>query len=664
MSQDEKIIETKDQMPKEKTVSEEASIRSGNAFPTTVNGWIIWIVALAFALFHLYTALTGSLLALYQRSIHFAFAGFLVFFICPSKISGKRSRIPLKMWDIFLSLCAVIPILYLVLNEEIIINRFYYIEDLAWYEYLFCAMMILAILEGTRRKMGIALPIIAIVSMVYMLLGRYLPGFLGNGGFSTIAFVDTLYMTTEGPFGVALGASATYVVLFVIFGSFLEYSGVGEYFIKVARTLTKNSVGGPAKAAVISSCLFGSISGSTIANVATTGQITIPLMKKSGYSAEFAGAVEAVASTGGQIMPPVMGAAAFVMAEYTGIPYGRIILAAAIPGVLYYLAVFVMVHFEAKRLGLLPDKNTDPTLTFKHLIKDIYLFIPLVILVIFLILGYSATYAVLRALLAIFIVSLFKKETRLGLRRILNCLVDGAKGCVTVALACACAGIVVGIVNYTGLGTRFSSLISSVAGNSLLLALVLTAIASLILGMGLPTTPAYIIVATLLVPTIRSFGVSVLAAHLFSFYFANVSAITPPVALAAYTAAGLSGASPIKTGYKAFALGIASYMVPFLFVYNPILLFEYSSVVVLIQAIFTSCLGIIFLGVAAEGFFYRSQRVIERILVGIGAICLIDPGAVTDLIGIAILLILIVPQIIHEIRRRKAEKVLKETSAS
>lgn len=635
--------------------AEKPAVRAGEKMPTTVKGWIIWVIALAFACFHLYTAINGSLLALYQRSIHFAFAGFLVFMLYPSNFKHAGLRVVGKIWDVVLSLCAVIPVLYLVLNQDMIINRFYYIEALKWYEYLFCGMFLLAILEGTRRQMGKALPIIAIVAMIYMLFGRYLPGFLGNGGFSTIAFVDTLYTTTEGPFGIALGASATFVVLFVIFGSFLEYSGVGDYFIRVARTLTKNSVGGPAKAAVISSCLFGSISGSTIANVATTGQITIPLMKRSGYDGVFSGAVEAVASTGGQIMPPVMGAAAFVMAEYTGLPYGKIILAAMIPGILYYLAVFVMVHFEAKKLGLKPAGESGEELTLKSLVKDCYLFIPLVVLVICLIMGYSATFAVLRALLAIFVVSLFKKETRLGFKRILNCLVSGAKGCINVALACACAGIVVGIVNYTGLGTRLSSLLSTVAGNSLLVALVLTAVAALILGMGLPTTPAYIIVATLLVRTIKGFGVSNMAAHLFAFYFANVSAITPPVALAAYTAAGLSGASPIKTGYRAFALGIASYIVPFLFVYNPVLLFEFESIWPLVQAIITSCIGICFLAIASEGYFYRKQRIWERILLGVAAICLVDSGTVTDLIGIVVLVVVALPQIIAEMKNKRKQ---------
>lgn len=628
----------------------------GTKLPDNFRDWLIWSIALAFALFHMYTALRGSMLALYQRAIHFAFAGCLVFMVCPSKSKSKATKIPLMIWDIFLSLCAIIPVMYLVLNENIIINRFYYIQALEWYEYLFCGMFLLAILEGTRRKMGMALPIIAIIAMIYMLFGRYLPGFLGNGGFSPIAFVDTLYMTTEGPFGIALGASATFVVLFVIFGSFLEFSGVGEYFIRVARTLTQNAVGGPAKAAVISSCLFGSISGSTIANVATTGQITIPLMKKNGYSGEFAGAVEAVASTGGQIMPPVMGAAAFVMAEYTGLSYGQIILAAMIPGILYYVAVFVMVHYEAKRLGLVPDNSAEGKLTFKALLKDAYLFLPLVVLVVFLIMGYSATFAVLRALLTIFIVSLFKKQTRLGFKRILNCLVKGAKGTITVALACACAGIVVGIVNYTGLGTRFSSLMSAVAGNSLFLALILTAFASLILGMGLPTTPAYIIVATLLVRTIKSFGVSTIGAHLFAFYFANVSAITPPVALAAYTAAGLSGASPIKTGYKAFSLGIASYIVPFLFVYNPVLLYDFDSVFLLLQAIVTSVIGIVFLAIASEGYMERPQKIWERILLGIAAICMVDSGSVTDLVGLAIIAVIAGPQIIMSIKTKKQNK--------
>lgn len=636
-------------------VEEEIFVRKGDTLPTNFKEWVIWIIALSMALFHMYTAISGSLLALYQRSIHFAFAGCLVFLLCPTKVKTNKLTVPAKALDVFLILCAILPVAYIIINEDMIINRFYYIESLHWYEYAFCIMLLIAVIEGARRQMGIALPIIAIISMIYMLFGRYLPGFLGNAGFSTIAFVDTLYLTTEGIFGIALGASATFVILFVIFGTFLEYSGVGEYFIRVARTLTKNSVGGPAKAAVISSCLFGSISGSTIANVATTGQITIPLIKKNGYTSEFAGAVEAVASTGGQIMPPVMGAAAFVMAEYTGISYGNIILAAMIPGILYYVAVFVMVHFEAKKLGLLPDKTANSSLTFRALLKDMYLFIPLVILVVYLILGYSPTFAVLRALLTVFIVSLFKKETRLSFKRILNCLVIGAKGCVNVALACACAGIVVGIVNYTGVGTRLSSLMSEVAGSSLFLALFITAIAALILGMGLPTTPAYIIVATLLVRTIMGFGVPTLAAHLFAFYFANVSAITPPVALAAYTAAGLSGASPIKTGYKAFALGAASYIIPFLFVYNPVLLFQFDSVLILFQAIITSLIGIYFLGIAAEGYFYRKQRIWERLVLAAAAISLVDPGLVTDLIGLTILAVVALPQIIKE---KKAKKIV------
>lgn len=617
---------------------------------------VAFVIALIYACFHLYTAVTGTLIAIYQRSIHFMFAAVLVFLLYPSRLKKEAKGI----WgvlegaaDMLLIACAVIPVGYLYFNEKWLISRFFYIEKLTWYQYLFCIMLIVSVLEGTRRKLGKALPMIACAAMAYMLLGRYLPGMLGNGGFSTVAFVDTLYTTTEGIFGTALGASSTFVILFVIFGSFLEASGVGDYFIKVAMALTQKSCGGSAKAAVISSCLFGSISGSAIANVATTGQITIPMMKRNGYGDVFSGAVEAVASTGGQIMPPVMGAVAFIMAEYTGIPYGKILVAALVPALLYYTAVFIMVHLEAKKLGLRPITETNEELGLNRLIRSAYLFLPLVVLVFLLIKGYSATYACIYSLIAIVAVSMVKKETRIGPKAFIHCLVKGAKGCTGVAMACACSGIVVGIVNYTGIGTRLSSALVQVSGNMLILGLVFTAVSCLVLGMGLPTTPSYIVVATLLVPTLIKMGITTLGAHLFAFYFANVANITPPVALAAYTAAGLSGASPMKTGYRAFKLGIAAYIVPFMFALNSALLLDMSlGVAVIVQAVATGFIGIFCLAAAAEGYMMTQLKIWQRTALVAAAVLMVNTGTVTDLAGIILAGVTLVPVWLSQERRK------------
>ncbi len=613
---------------------------------------LIAAVALAFAVFHLWTACRGSLMAVYQRGVHFMFASTLLFLMAPTKTKSKAVNLVV---DIIFLACSILPIVYLLMNEKWLINRFFYIEEFTVYQYALCAMMIVAILESTRRKLGKALPIIAIIAMFYMLFGKYLPGALGNGGFSTIAFVDTLYTTTEGVFGSALGASATYVILFIIFGSFLEASGVGDYFINVAMLLTRRSKGGPAKASVISSALFGSISGSAIANVATTGQITIPIMKKAGYDSDYAGAVEAVASTGGQIMPPVMGAVAFIMAEYTGIPYVKILKAALVPALLYYTAIFIMVHLEADRLGLKPQSNERMSKAERDLLfSGAYLFIPLIVLVGGLVLGYSATYSCLFSMVSVIVVSMFKKETRLTPTMIIQCLINGAKGCVGVALACACSGIVVGIINYTGVGTRLSSALVALSGNSTILALLLTAVSCLILGMGLPSVPSYIVVATLLVPCLVKMGVTLMGAHLFAFYYSSIANITPPVALAAYTAAGLSGGSPMKTGYKAFLLGIAAYIVPFMFAINPALLLDSSiSYLVLIQGVITAFIGVACLAAAVEGQMKGKLKVYQRALLLAASLLMVYTGTLTDIIGLVLVGIVIVTLII----KNKAEKV-------
>ncbi|MDK2816848.1 MAG: hypothetical protein PWR22_1477 [Moorella sp. (in: firmicutes)] len=599
----------------------------------SIGNKLLNIICLAFAFFQLYTAAFGNLDSLRQRSIHLLFAASLVFILVPA--SKKSSRKKLSLFDITMLICILAPIGYLLLNHNAILNRMYYVTPLEWYEYLFGAMIVVAVLEGTRRIMGPALPVVAIVAITYGFLGQYIPGNFGHSGFNLVEMIDQIYFTTEGIFGVPLGVSATYVILFIIFGAFLQKSGIADYFMDVASALTGRTRGGPAKMAVVASGLFGSISGSALANVATTGQITIPMMKKIGYRPHFAGAVEAVASTGGQIMPPVMGAAVFIMSEYTGIPYITILKNAILPAILYYAAVMFMVHLEAVKTGL-KSLSSDELPKIRNLWKRLYLFIPLVVIVGTLVTGFSPMYAVLVSLVSILLVAAIKPETRMGIKAIGQSLINGVRGALEVAMACACAGIIVGIASYTGLGLKITSVLIDVAQGNFTLALIITMVATLILGMGLPTTPAYIVVAALMVPALIKLNITTIAAHLFAFYFANIANITPPVALAAYTAAGLANADAFKTGITAFKLGIAAYIVPFMFVFNPALLLIGISPAALVQAAITSMVGVYFLAAATEGWLRGKTNLLERLLLFGASVMLINPGILTDLMGLVL----------------------------
>ncbi|MGI6668471.1 MAG: TRAP transporter permease [Acetivibrionales bacterium] len=620
---------------------------------TTIKDKIIWVIALAFGIFHIYRGIIGPMEAIYQRSIHYMFAGILVFLIIPTTI--KKFKKTGLIIDIILALCAALPVIYLIINRENLIYRFYYFQPLAWYEYALCVMLVIAVLEGARRRMGKALPIIAMVFIVYFIFGKYIPGMFGHSGFTPVQIVDTLYLTTEGIFGTALGASSTFVVLFVMFGAFLEGSGVGNYFTRIALTATRRSIGGPCKTSIISSSLFGTISGSSVANVVADGHITIPLMKKAGYKGSYAGAVEAVASTGGQITPPVMGSAVFIMSEITGIPYNKIIIAAALPAFLYYYSVFLMVHYESIKLKIRVLKM-DSGDTVKTLLKQVYLLTPIVMLVVILMMGYSPTRAVLWSMVVLIAISFVDFKKHMTFKQILDCIAEGGKGTIGVAMACACAGIVVGIVNYTGLGLKLSALLLSMAQNQLWLALLITAITALILGMGLPTTPAYIVVATLLVPTIIKMGVPLLAAHLFAFYFANISAITPPVALAAYAAAGISGDDPVETGFTAFRLAMVSYIVPFIFAYNPSLLLMGDSLLELVFVVIFALVGAYYLAVSIVGYISRPIAWWKRIIIFAASILLIYPEMLTSVIGLAAGGIFVLPEYV---KYRKVLPALK-----
>lgn len=449
-----------------------------------------------------------------------------------------------------------------------------------------------------------------------------------------------MYLGTEGIFGIPLGVSATFVFMFILFGSVLEQTGMGKFIIDLSMALAGWSTGGPAKVAVVSSGLMGSISGSSVANVCTTGMFTIPLMKSVGYKPHFAGAVEAVASTGGQIMPPVMGAAAFIMAQFMGVPYVQVALAAVVPALLYYFAVIVQVHFEASRLGFrgLPREQLPSVL--RLLRQKGHLLIPLIGIVYFLIGGFTPLKAAYNGILISFVVSWLNKETRLTLPRLIAALESGARSALGVACACATVGIIVGTATLTGLGLRIASAIVTLAGGNLLLTLLFTMVACILLGAGLPTTANFIVTSTMAAPALFQLGVSPMAAYMFVLYFGIAADLSPPVALAAYAGAGIAGAEPMKTGVTAMKLALAGFIVPFIYVYNPILVLVDFSFVPFALAVGTAMLGVVLLGMSTIGYFRGVLSLWKRALAFVGAILLLIPGWQSDLLGIVILVLL------------------------
>jgi len=598
-----------------------------------------WI-AIAMSSYHLYPGAFGAPEALLHRSIHLMFTMVLIFFLYP--FSKEKGAYISRLGDFALLGIALGGILYLFFNYEYFISRYPYVHPLSAADMAVGILFVLALLEAARRSIGLAMPITAISFLIYAYVGPYLPGLMRHAGFNTEVIIDQLYMTTEGIFGIPLGVSATYVILFVIFGVFLEKSGTGQFFMELAAATTGKAAGGPGKIAVVSSGLFGTISGSAVANVMVTGQFTIPMMKRTGFQPHFAGAVEATASTGGQIMPPVMGAAAFVMAEFMGIPYLTVCKHAIIPAILYYLSVFMAVHFEALRTDLRGMLEAPPRLATVLLSRG-HLLLPVVVMLYILFQGYTPMYACIFSIITAILLANVKKETRMGLKKILNALEEGAKGALQVACACACAGIIIGIVNLTGLGLKFTGFVLYLAGESLAPALLFTMIAGIILGMGLPTTAAYIVMAALLVPGLVKLGIVPIAAHMFAFYYAIISAITPPVALAVYAGAGLAGSNIWKTGLAAVRIGAPGFIIPFMFAYEPSLLFVGSAWQIL-STFITASIGVIMLAGGLIGWFAWKTNMVERLLLVAGAVLLIQPGIYTDIVGLIFLGIVIVLQ--------------------
>ena len=608
------------------------------------------ILAICFVAFHLYTAAFGTMPGIAQKSIHLGFL-LVIFYINAMVDSEKRwEQIFLGIMALFaLGGCAYITILdeNLQLRAGIV-----YASDI-----LFAILLIIAIFEACRRKMGNPLVIITLVFVAYAFLGKYIPGFLNQPGMTLKKFTSLVYLTTDGIFGSPLYASASYVVLFVLLGAIMSVSGIGDYMTNLATSLFGHMRGGPAKVAVVASGFFGSIRGSPTANVIGTGTFTIPMMKKNGFEPEFAAAVEATASTGGAIMPPIMGSTAFIMAEMLGIPYTAVAKAALIPAILYFLAVLFGVDIYAAKHGLkgIPRSQLPKV---RSMLKQIYMLAPLIFLI-FCMAVFNMT--IVRSGLLTIIVTLVLVEinpkTRMTKEQWLQIPVQTVKSAVSVGIACAMAGIISGVIMGSGLGYRISSILTSVAGTSMLLLLVLTMVVSLIMGMGVPTTAAYLVLASLVAPTMIQLGIPPLAAHMFIFYFGCISSITPPVALAAYAGAGLAGCDPNKTGYKAFRLAFCSFLMPYLFVYNPVLLME-GGVLDILWSLVTALIGAYLLASGFEGFFFRwSLKWFERPLMILGAVMLIVPGMVTDLVGIAI----IVVEFVTEFMFKRSEKFVPVT---
>ena len=610
----------------------------------TLAAWAITAVGLAMSGFHLYVAFFGPPDAYVLRSTHLGFALTLAFLILPWRASGEIDR-P-RWFDLLLLLGALAATGYPIVFNDYIVNRMYYVDPLRPADFLLGVAMILLLLEAARRAVGLALPLTAVLFLAYAF-------FVGDFGLEIL--LDQLYLTTEGVFGIPTSVSATYVMLFILFGTLVERSGTGRLFMDFAMSLTGHSAGGPAKVACITSGLFGSVSGSAVANVMTTGTFTIPLMKRIGYRPGFAGAVEAVASTGGQIMPPIMGAAAFVMAEFLGVSYLSVAAFALLPALLYYVALFAAVHFEAKRTGMQGLPRSELPRLRQVLLERGHLFLPLLIIIGVLLSGYSAPFAALCGIVSVVPTALLRRTTRKEIRlgTLLEALVAGARNTVSVALACACAGIVIGVITLTGLGIDFTGLVLAASQNSLVLALVLTMVAGIILGMGMPTTPAYIVQVALLVPAIVKLGIAVEAAHMFVFYYAILSAITPPVAMAVYAANGISRAGLWDSGLTALKLGATGYIVPFMFVFGPALLLIGPWTTVALTVV-TAVTGVVCLAAGLTGYLLGAATLWQRVLLVSAALVLIKPGLTSDAVGLLCLGLVLASQLWLRPRRAAA----------
>lgn len=592
------------------------------------------VMAIFMSLYHLYSSGIKMLPQIQHKAIHLSLALALTYFIFPATASQKKK---LPWYDILFVILSLVIGLYITFDYQ---NLIYRIGEPNAIDLFLGAAAILLVLEATRRTMGWPLVIVALIALGYAAFGHLIPGQLGHKAYSISRIIEHMFMTSEGIYGVAIYVTSTFVFIFILMGALLGETGGAQAFIDLAFSLTGRFRGGPAKAAIIGSGLMGTISGSSFANVAGTGTFTIPLMKSVGYKPHFAGGVEAAASSGGQIMPPIMGAAAFIMAEMTGVPYRQLIIHAIIPAVLYYISVFLMVDIEAAKLGLSGlSKEELPKIyeVFKR--GGLLLLAPFSIFYMLLV-GYSPIKASFTAVIIVFIVSTLRKETRLSPKKLAIALEKGARGALSVIAACAVAGLIVGTVTLTGLGLKFADLIVMLANGNLYMALVLTMFAAIIMGMGMPTTALYIILGSMVAPALVQLDVPVVASHLFIFYFGCMAAVTPPVALSSYLAAAIAKADSVKTAFAGLKLASSAFILPFVFALSPELILINSTPGKTAKIVISALVGVFALASSLENHFFIKTKKYESMLLFVSALMLIIPGIITDIIGFVLIVVI------------------------
>lgn len=640
--------------------------------------YITVLVSIAFCVFQLYATLSGHIPAQIVRASHLAFVQFLAFLLFPAAKSMPKDTLPL--YDVFLAFVGAGCWCYYIINFESIVRRAgaYTPIDIA-----VGVLGIIILFESCRRIVGLPIMIIAGSFILYAFIGKYLPGFLNHRGYKLTRVVSHLYYTTEGIMGTPIGACSTFIFLFILFGAFLEKTGIGQFFIDSCNAIAGGASGGPAKVAVLSSALLGTVSGSSVSNTVGSGSFTIPMMKRLGYRGEFAGAVEAAASTGGQLMPPIMGAAAFLMAESVGLPYITVVKAAIIPALLYFAGIFITVHLEAHKLGLkgLPKEEIPRFLPL--FLSRGYMILPLAVIILFLCSGKTATYSALMGIVSIIVIAIVVsfvdvakgKKPRFTLDDLVQVLCAAARGVISVAIACGMAGIIIGVVTLTGLGLKLGAGLVVLAHGKLFITLLLTMISSIILGMGAPTTANYLITSTITAGAIVNcvYGQvsptpeQLLPAHMFAFYFGIIADVTPPVALAAIAGAAIAKARPMRTAVNATKLAIGAFIVPYMFIYNPAMLMIGANALSILGITVTALLGMFAISVGLEGYAFahtgflnnfnvseklkKSMSVVERLCFLGAGLCCIDPHPITDICGVIILAVLIAMQIF---RRKKA----------
>ena len=660
---------------KQRIAEAERLVKEAEFGARSLRGWSFYLaggLALSMTAFQLWTAATGALPGVLQRSIHLTFAIALVFIFYPAVKSARHGRLP--WYDLILAVASAYAAVYVTLHHQALLSRVGIPdpEDVAM-----GALLIVLVLEGTRRAVGLWLPAITCVFLLYAFVGPWMPEVFSHRGYTVRRVVGQLYLTTEGIFGIPLGVSSTFVFAFVLFGALLERTGAGEYLIRIAFSLVGHTRGGPAKVAVVASAFMGTVTGSSIANTATIGSMTIPLMKRVGFKPEVAAGIETAAGGNGQIMPPVMGAAAFVMAEWLRIPYLEIAKAAALPAIIDQLALLGAVHLLALKHGIRGLPRADLPRFLPTVLSGLHYVIPVVVLLYYLIVKeytpLTSAFMALVAATSTFLIASFVQGLRRrpvvpgepnaegpgpamaeALFRLVQASYRGARNMASVALTCACAGIIVGIVTLTGVGLNLSFIVVDLASGSLYLGLFLTMLACLVLGMGVPTTPTYIIMATLCAPALVLLGeqqgvaIPIIAVHLFVFYFGILADDTPPVGLAAYAAAGIAGSDPIRTGWRAFSLDMRTFLLPYMFITAPAMLLIDTTWHEATWIFITATVGMYGLAAGMQGYLITHARWYERVVLFVSALCLVKPGIYTDIAGIA------GAALIYALQRRRA----------